>query len=66
VSLARAWRGLRAQPIIAGVLLGCTLVGIGLGYELLSTDWPLWRRLLGGGVGGAGVGLVITASRMIG
>jgi len=66
VSLARARRLLRAHPIITGVLLGCTLAGVGLGYGLLSAEWPLWRRLLGGGVGGAGVGLIITAARMIG
>ena len=66
MSLARAPRLLRAHPIITGVLLGCTLAGVGLGYELLSAEWPLWRRLLGGGVGGAGVGLFITAARMIG
>ena len=66
MSLARAGRGLRAHPVITGVLLGCTLMGAGLGYELLSTEWPLWRRLLGGGVGGAGVGIFITAARMIG
>ena len=66
MSLARIWRDLCAHPIITGVLLGCTLAGVGLGYELLSAEWPLWRRLLGGGVGGAGVGLFITAARMIG
>ena len=66
MSLARARRLLRAHPIITGVLLGCTLAGVGLGYGLLSAEWPLWRRRLGGGVGGAGVGLIITAARMIG
>ena len=66
MSLARARRVLRDHPVITGALLGCTLVGVGLGYELLSSEWPLWRRLLGGGVGGAGVGLLITAARMIG
>ena len=66
MSLARARRLLRAHPIITGVLLGCTLAGVGLGYGLLSAEWPLWRRLLGGGVGGAGVGIIITAARMIG
>lgn len=60
------WRGLRAHPVITGVMLGCTLIGVGMGYQLLSPEWSLWRRLLGGAVSGAGVGLTITASRMIG
>lgn len=59
-------KGVRAHPVISSVMLGCTLIGVGLGYELLSPEWALWRRLLGGGVGGAGVGLTITAARMIG
>ena len=58
--------GVRAHPVISSVMLGCTLIGVGLGYELLSPEWALWRRLLGGAVGGAGVGLTITAARMIG
>ena len=60
------WRVLRAHPIITGVMLCSTLAGAGLGFDLLSSEWALWRRVLGGAVGGAGVGLIITAARMIG
>jgi len=60
------WRGLRAHPVLTSVMLGCTLIGVVLGYEVLSPEWATWRRLVGGAVGGAGVGLTITAARMIG
>jgi hypothetical protein len=54
------------HPIISAVMLGCTALGIVLGYLLLGEEWSVARRLLGGAVGGAGVGLLLTAPRMIG
>jgi hypothetical protein len=64
--LAALMRVLRAHPVIASVVITCALGGAILGTLLLSPDWSLARRLAGGLVGGAGVGLLITATRMIG
>jgi hypothetical protein len=44
----------------------CTLGGAIVGVSMLSADWSLARRLAGGLIGGAGIGLLITATRMIG
>lgn len=57
---------IRRHPVISSVLIGCTLLGAVLGVLLLSPDWWLVRRLAAGVVGGAGVGLIITATRIIG
>jgi hypothetical protein len=54
------------HPIISAVMLSCTILGVVLGYLLLGEEWSIARRLLGGAVGGAGVGLLLTAPRMIG
>jgi len=45
-------------------MVGCTLAGAVVGATFLSDDWTLLRRLLAGAVGGAGVGLLVTATRM--
>jgi hypothetical protein len=52
----------REHPVIVGVLVGCTLAGIGIGVAVLPAEWALLRRALGG----AGVGLLCTAPRIIG
>ncbi len=57
---------IRSHPVIAGILLGCTVLGAVLGVALLTGEWSLVRRIAGGAVAGAGVGLIITASRMLG
>ena len=57
---------IRAHPIISGILVGCVLVGVGLGLVLLPAEWALARRLAAGAVAGVGVGLTILATRMIG
>ena len=57
---------LRRHPVIVGVLIGCTLTGIAVGVLWLPPEWALLRRALGGALGGAGVGLLITAPRIIG
>lgn len=54
------------HPIISAVMLGCIALGVALGYLLLGEEWSVARRLLGGAVGGAGIGLLLTAPRMIG
>jgi len=62
---ADAARGVvRRHPVIAGVLLGCTVAGALLGCALLTPDWSLVRRLLAGAFAGAGTGLLITATKM--
>jgi hypothetical protein len=54
------------HPILTSVLVACTLVGAALGYFLLGEELSVARRLVGGAFGGAGVGLLVTAVRMIG
>jgi hypothetical protein len=62
-----AWtRAARAHPVITAVMLGCAVAGALLGPLWLPESLPLWRRALGGAIGGAGVGLLLTAYRMIG
>lgn len=60
------WRVLAEHPVITGFVAACTVGGAILGVLLLTDDWSIARRLLGGAVGGAGVGLLVTATRMIG
>ena len=55
-----------AHPIIFGVIIACISIGAVLGVVLLTDEWSLARRIAAGVVGGAGVGLLITAPRMIG
>jgi hypothetical protein len=57
---------IREHPIITTVMVVCTLGGAIVGVSMLSADWSLARRLAGGLIGGAGIGLLITATRMIG
>jgi len=65
-ALARA-RGLVVRhPIIVGVLVGCTFLGVAIGLAVLPGEWSLLRRIAGGAVGGAGCGLIFTAPRIIG
>jgi hypothetical protein len=67
---ADATRGLRAaitaHPVIFGVFVACISIGSLLGVFFLADDWSLARRIAGGVVGGAGVGILITAPRIIG
>lgn len=66
-SLRGAWRwAVRDHPGIASVLVGCTLIGAVLGLMLLTQEWSVLRRIAGGAVAGAGVGFLVTATRMIG
>ena len=52
--------------MITGTLLGCTLAGAVLGFYLLTGDWSPARRILAGALAGAGTGLLMTATKMIG
>lgn len=58
-------RQLARHPVLTGVLIGCTVVGAIAGLSLLTPEWSVARRIAAGAVGGAGVGLLITATRMI-
>jgi len=55
---------LRRHPVITGVFVACTLAGVLLGPAFLSPEWSLLRRVVAGGVAGAGIGLLITATKM--
>ena len=48
------------------MLIGCTVLGAALGFYLLAGDWSAARRIAAGGVAGAGIGLLITATKMLG
>jgi len=55
-----------ARPVVLGVFITCVSVGAVLGGLLLTDEWSLVRRIAAGVVAGAGVGLLITAPKVIG
>lgn len=57
---------LRAHPVVTTVMVVCTLAGAVLGPELLTPDWSLARRVVAGTLAGAGTGLLLTATKMLG
>jgi hypothetical protein len=57
---------LRRHPVIASVMVVCTVAGAALGAVYLTGDWSLARRLAAGAVAGAGFGFLLTATKMIG
>jgi hypothetical protein len=64
---SRGWKAeIAAHPIIFGVITSCITIGAVLGVFLLTDEWSLARRIAAGVVGGAGVGILITAPRIIG
>ena len=56
---------IRRHPVITAILVGSTLLGAALGFALLGDDWSPAHRILAGTIGGAGVGLLITATKLI-
>lgn len=58
--------GLRRHPVIVAVMVLCTLAGAVLGALYLTGDWSLARRLAAGAIAGAGVGFLMTATKMVG
>jgi hypothetical protein len=54
------------HPVITAVLAVCTLGGALAGVWILDPEWSLARRLLAGAVGGAWIGIVISATKMVG
>lgn len=64
---SRGWKAaIAAHPMIFGTIFSCAAIGALMGVYLLTDDWSLARRIAGGVVGGAGVGILITAPRIIG
>ena len=57
---------LARHPVISAVLLLCTVAGAVAGILLLDGEWSVVRRALAGGVGGAWIGLLFTATKMVG
>jgi hypothetical protein len=51
---------------ITGIFVLSIILGAVLGAHQLPEDFSLARRILGGGIGGAGVALLMTATRMFG
>ena len=47
-------------------MVACALVGATTGFFLLPEEWIVARRIAAGAVAGAGVGLTLTATKMIG
>ena len=47
-------------------MVTCIVLGAVLGAVSLGDDWSLARRLAAGAVSGAGIGLLFTATKMIG
>ena len=63
----RGWKAaITAHPIISGVVIACISIGAVMGVFILTDEWSLARRIAAGVVGGAGVGILITAPRIIG
>jgi hypothetical protein len=60
------WAALHRHPVIAGTFVGCTFAGAVLGFYLLTDDWSIARRLAAGALAGAGTGLLMTGTKMIG
>ena len=52
------------HPVISATLLGCALLGAAIGYFWLSADWSVARRVVAGAVAGAGVGILVTGTKI--
>jgi hypothetical protein len=63
---ASLWQSVRRHPVISVTLISCALIGAALGYTYLTADWSVARRIAAGAVAGAGTGLLITATKMLG
>jgi hypothetical protein len=63
----RGWKAaITPHPIIFGVVITCISIGAVLGVFISTDEWSLARRIAAGVVEGAGVGISITAPRIIG
>jgi hypothetical protein len=50
--------------VITAVFVGGTIAGMLLGPVFLNPEWSLLRRVLAGAVAGAGIGLLMTATKL--
>jgi hypothetical protein len=57
---------LRRHPVIGVLVVTCTVAGAVLGMLYLPAEWSLLRRLAAGAFSGAGIGLLCTATKMLG
>jgi hypothetical protein len=57
---------LRAHPVLTTLVVVCIVVGVALAFRLGPTDWPTWRKVAAGVIGGSFVGYIITLTRMMG
>lgn len=57
---------LRRHPVITVVILGGALLGGCIGFLYLDPEWWAVRRIAAGAVAGGGLGLFVTATRMMG
>ena len=64
--LGAIWANARTHPVITTTLVVCIALGAVLGFSLLTEDWSAARRILAGAFAGAGTGLLITATKMLG
>ena len=57
-------RALARHPVLAAILIGCTLLGALLGFYSLSGEWSAARRIAAGAVAGAGVAILVTGTKI--
>ncbi len=54
----------RAHPVLSAFAFVCIAGGAVLGVTLLSSEWSVARRAVGGSLGGFGVMLCVAANKM--
>jgi len=59
-------QALREHPWITAFNVMCLCIGLILALKHLPAEWSLARRLTAGALSGIGIGLMITANRMLG
>ncbi len=53
------------HKFLAVVNVAAPLLGMGLAWHFLP-DWPTWKSLLAGFIGGAGASYLFTCTRLVG
>lgn len=56
----------RQHPVISAILITGILLGAVLGAIFLPEDWSLARRIAGGTISGAGIGILLTMTKVFG
>lgn len=57
---------LRAHPVITGVMVASTLLGMPMALLFMGDSWTITQKLIGGALAGAGCGLCVVTPRIIG